>query len=255
MGHNSVEQLDQHTILKDYDEFSKLFCDLFSELLVCYNLDSLYYEDSSKALDLLKQNMKEEELSFEKRALVVVDFQTIREKILEKIDSVDEDDNEEMIMLLFYIVHSFESIVNQHIYFELENKGLTRGEIDRVIQRLATSDKLGWLLKIICSKEYTSNNEWSLLNKFIRTRNFYIHYSPDTFEAHDKHELHLNKKSFASFLDYAYDCYLFLKECESTEVKDKLQRVQNLKGFMKNEFEERKALREELEAKNKSWKC
>lgn len=234
MEPETVEQSDQCTSHKDDEIPSKLYSELASELLVAYDLDSLYYEDPEKALGQLMQNLEvdKEKTPFQKRAFIVFNFQTRREKILKKIESVDEDDYEEMIMLLFYIVHSFENMVNQYIYYELKNKDFTKKEETRVVQRLSTADKLGWLLKLICGKEYISNNNWSLLKNFIETRNFYIHYMPDTIEAYDKHHVKLSKESFISFLDHACDCYSFLKECTSKEVTEKSQRVQGLRDFI-----------------------
>ncbi len=241
MDQESVIQGNQKINFSDYfthDEFSKFFSDFFSEFFVAYNLDSLYYEDREQAIEQLKQIMDSREIPFEKSTVVVCEFLDQREKILARINSIDKDDIEEMIMLLFYAVHSFETFINQHIYFELETKGFTQKELKRV-QWLKTDDKLGWLLKLICGKEYTSNNKWSLLKNFIETRNFYIHYSPNTSETYEKHNVKLSKESFTSFMDNAYDCYLFLNECLCKENKERLQRVQKLRDFMRNEFKTR----------------
>jgi uncharacterized protein YerC len=186
-----------------------------------------------------------EELPFAKRSIIVIDFEDHREKMLAKIDAANEDDKEEMQMLLFYVVHSFERVVNQHIYFELKNMSFTQKELERITY-LSTEDKLGWVLRLICGKDYTSSNKWSLLNKFIKTRNYFIHYSPDTWEAVDNREVDLRKKAFISFLDNAYDCYLFLNECTSKEIKDMNQRVLNLKIFMEKEFEDMESTLKEI---------
>jgi hypothetical protein len=252
MEQESVEQFDYSTKIEELQKFSKIFTSLFSEILVCYDLDSLYYEDSDEAMKKLKLAFDKEELPFAKRSLIVIDFEDHREKMLAKIDAANEDDKEEMQMLLFYVVHSFERVVNQHIYFELQNMSFTQKELERITY-LSTEDKLGWVLRLICGKDYTSSNKWPLLNKFIKTRNYFIHYSPDTWEAVDNREVDLRKKAFISFLDNAYDCYLFLNECTSKEIKDVNQRVLNIKKYMEKKFEDMEFTLKEYDDKLKEY--
>ncbi len=110
------------------------------------------------------------------------------------------DDSEEMTLLLFYIVHSFESMVNNHINNELKHQHhFTHQEIKRVIFSLSMEAKLGWFLKLICGKDYTKNKNWPLIYNYTKTRNFYIHYKPKVTDICSTHEEKLSKKSIRSF--------------------------------------------------------
>lgn len=228
-----------------YDEF----VGLIAQLLIHYDLDEIYHENRVEAHKLLDQKMSYEKLPFAKRAIVVINFKMDLKKILEKIESVNEDNHEEMLMLLVYIVRFFERIVNEHIHFELENRDFTQSEIGAILRKFTIDEKMGWFLKILSGKDYTQTNSksWSLLKSYIITRNFYIHYSPATFEVSDNHEMKLSKESFKSFIEASSNCYSFLSECRSKDIKDQYERVNNLKNCIKDlDIKDRKDQYEEL---------
>lgn len=222
----------------DSEMLSDIFINILSQVLVCYDLDDLYIKNKREALILVQQHLDEDDILSDDRLLVKSDFINTREKILKKIESVDENDTDEMIMLLIYIVISFEQIVNQHVYFELMYRGFTRKEIKKILHKLSTEEKLGWFLKLICREDYTNSENWSLISNFIQTRNFYIHYGPDTSEINSNHRIKLSKDSFMSFVEYSSDCYSFLNECKTEKFEDFSERVSNIKNFLNNESKE-----------------
>ena len=228
---NYLEYMDKDP--KIYDEL----VNLISQLFVHYDLDKIYYENRVEAHELLLQKMSCEERPFEKRALVVIDFEMEHKKILEKIESVNEDDNDEMLMLLVYIVRFFERIVNEHIHSELEHRYFTQSEIGAILRKFTIDEKMGWFLKILSGNDYTqtNNKNWSLLKNHIVTRNFYIHYAPASFEANNNHEIKLRKESFKSFIEASSNCHSFLSECRSKGIKDKDERVNNMENCIKDE--------------------
>lgn len=213
-----------------------------TKLFVIFGLDDLYVKDRNKAFKkfIALMDEAEQELFFEKRILIETDFLDQRKYIFKKLKNINDEDTEEMIMILFYIVHSFESMVNNHISIELTHKHFSHKEIKKIIFSLSTEAKLGWFLKLICGKDYTKNKNWPLIDGYIKTRNFYIHYKPETSEIYYNHEEKLSKTSIRSFLKASYDCYKFLNKYQSKEAKDFLYRVSNLKTRMKKDiYEER----------------
>lgn len=207
---------------------------LVYELLVYHDLDDLFFEDPALALFKLEGIVDNDEYfsSVEKDWVITPeDFINIQKRILKKLESLNNDDEDEALMILFYAVSSFESLVNDYLFSELDFKNLSRSEIKSIF-KLSFDAKLGWLLMFICGSRYTDNKNWSLLKRFIETRNFFIHYKPVTWEQRDEHSNLLNKKSLNSFLDAAYDCYLFLNEHHSDEYKnyyDRIKRIQESK--------------------------
>jgi len=137
-----------------------------------------------------------------------------------------------MLILLVSMVRTFESVINEHIYFELEYKSFTSNEIKTILRKFIMDEKTGWFLNILCSKDYTQENSksWSLLKNFIITRNFYIHYEPVTFEHHYNHIMKLSKESFRSFMICIEDCHSFINNCSSKQREDRYERVRLLKN-------------------------
>jgi hypothetical protein len=56
------------------------------------------------------------------------------------------------------MVHTFESVVNEHLHFELEYKEFTQNEIKTILRKFTIDEKVGWFLKILCGKDYTKGN-------------------------------------------------------------------------------------------------
>lgn len=239
MKQEKFEEPDLNEEKSNYEEAIHLFIEIFPYVFVNYDLDSLYYEDREKAFDLARQCMAEEKLPAQKRFTCVPNFLLERDELYAKIENIDENDNDEMMLLLFQLVRLFESIVNEYVYHELYFRDFTRKEIKKVQLKLNTEEKLGWFLKLTNGKDYTDNKNWSSINKYILARNFYIHHAPDTFETYDNHEKVLTKASFMEFLDYSSDCYSFLNECRNKEYIEYFERVSNLRNYMKAEHEKR----------------
>lgn len=233
------ENIEEHNLIGKSSinyETLDLYTDIISQVLVNYDLDDLYFKDREKALDLVGQYTASDESPAGKKLTCVPNFLHNRDKLSVKIENMDENDEDEMISLLFQLVRLFESIVNEYIYCELLFKDFTRKEIKKVQRKLTTEDKLGWFLKLINGKDYTDCKNWSLINNYILARNFYIHYAPDTLDTYDNHEEILTKDSFMSFLNYSSDCYSFLKECRCKEYIEHFERVSKVKKNMKDEY-------------------
>lgn len=213
------------------------FVSLLAQLFIRYDLAELYHENRVEAHGLLEQKMSCEEIPFDKHAIVVIGYEHEMQKILEKVESVNDDNDEEMLILLVQIVRFFERIVNEHIYLELENRDFTQSEIKTIVLKFKMDEKVGWFLKILSGKDYTKarNNNWSLIKNFIETRNFYVHYAPATFNVHEIHQTKLNKEKFKSILEAVSDCYHFLSECRSIDIKNRYEQVQNLKKYIKEQ--------------------
>lgn len=50
------------------------------------------------------------------------------------------------------MVRTFESVVNEHLHFELEYKEFTQNEIKTILRKFTIDEKVGWFLKILCGK-------------------------------------------------------------------------------------------------------
>lgn len=202
-------------------------------LIVKYGLDDLCIEDPNQALIELIKIFDDPEFSLEKIAYVVDDFLDAKERILTKLEYLNEDDPNEILMILFYAVSSFESMLNFHLHDELKTKNLSEDDIESIL-KLSVDAKLGWLLKLICGSGYTENENWPILKKFVRARNFFIHYKPVTWEKYDNNSDFLNKESFNNFLDAAYNCHFYLKECHTEVYNDNHRRIELIKTLIKN---------------------
>ncbi|AKB33258.1 hypothetical protein MSSIH_2568 [Methanosarcina siciliae HI350] len=239
-------------------DFYNGIVDLLAQLLIHYDLEEVYYENRVKAHKLLNQKNRDEKLPFDKRILVIIEFEREHKKILENVMCVNENNDEEMLILLIHIIRFFERIVNEHICFELENRGFTQSETKTILHKFNIDEKMGWFLKILSGKDYTqtSSNNWSLIKNYIITRNFYIHYAPATFSVYDGHKKKLNKKDFKSVLEAISDCYCFLIECRSKDIKDQYERIENLKKYIKEQdIKDRKEQYEELMILKKRISC
>ncbi|AKJ39858.1 hypothetical protein [Methanosarcina barkeri] len=230
MKHEDNEKGSDTKLEELKDELGKTF---INNLLVAHDLYDLYLEDPKQAILKLSEIVDEEYLSsFDKKLIIISDdFPRARELILKKLENLVDFDKEEALMILYYAVSSFESMVNIFIYQELEFKELSRSEIREVI-KLHTDDKLGWLLKFICDTRYTDNENWALIAEYLKTRNFFIHSKPSNVELYDKHNQMLGRDSLNAFLNAAFDCYLFLKEHHSDKYINyfnKLNRLNELR--------------------------
>ena len=153
MKHEDNEKESDTKLEELKNELGKTF---INNLLVAHDLYDLYLEDPKQAILKLSEIVDEEYLSsFDKKLIIISDdFPRARELIIKKLENLVDFDKEEALMILYYAVSSFESMVNIFIYQELEFKELSRNEIREVI-KLHTDDKLGWLLKFICDTRYT----------------------------------------------------------------------------------------------------
>jgi hypothetical protein len=105
-----------------------------------------------------------------------------------------------MIASIFLRISSAIFIASIFLSFTFFQYGqnLSKCEI-KSLSKLSFDAKLGWLLMFICGSRYTVNKNWSLLKRFIETRNFFIHYKPVTWEQRNEHSNLLNKKSLTHF--------------------------------------------------------
>lgn len=226
VSNNEAETSDidneiRHSILKS----------VIPQIIVNYNLDDLYIKNEKRAMKKVLIILKDEQPITEEKTFIVFDFREERKKLLVRVKNIN-DERSELIMILFYGVFLFESMVNEHIHTELTSKyGFNRKEVSDIIYRLSTDAKLGWFLKIINGKNYTKTKNWDILKKFIHARNFFIHYKPDTGERFDNHDNLLNVHSIKSFLDAANNCYSYLKKSRSEETKKFFDRVEEIKNI------------------------
>lgn len=215
-----------------YLEVDEGFWRLVAHLLIRYELDDLCFEDTGKALHLLGEELKNPKYPIAKNVALINDFEDDYNYIIAKIEYIDEKDETQMLMFLVYMVRTLESVVNEHLYFELEYKKFTKNEIKPILLKFSIDEKVGWFLKILCGKDYTKENSknWSILKNFIITRNFYIHYKPARLEEFDNHIMKLSKESFKSFMGCVADINSFLSECkckERTDVDERVNRLTN----------------------------
>jgi len=216
--------------------FYEDFWRLVAHLLIRYELDDLCFEDTDKALDLLGEEFKNPKYPIAKNTTIINDFEDDYNYIIAKIESIDEKDKKQMLMFLVYMVRTFESVVNEHLHYELEYKDFTQNEIKTILRKFTIDEKVGWFLKILCGKDYTKENSknWSTLKNFIIIRNFYIHYEPVIWEQHDNYTMKLSKESFKSFMGCVVEINSFLSECQSKERKDADERVTHLQNHLIN---------------------
>lgn len=205
------------------------------QILVNENLDNLYLEDELQAIMKIDKMMNEP--SFENFAFIEIpsDFPTVKEKILEKLDSLIENDIDEAIMILFYAVSSFESMVNSYLHDELNLKDLSESDVKK-IYKLSLEEKLGWLLKLICNVTYTNNENWKTIKKYVEARNFYIHYKPTKMNTKSEHDKLLNKDSIKIFINTSCDCYLFLSECHTDAYKEIINRIKRVEECVQERY-------------------
>lgn len=163
------------------------------------------------------------------------DFFVVKEKIFQKLETLDNSDEDEVIMVLFYAVSSFETMVNCHLIDELKIKSFSKNDIDETC-KLSTHHKLGWLLKLICGCKYTENKDWKVISEFIKARNFFIHYKPANTVEYNNHMKILNKESFRAFVEAAGNCDLYLKECHTERYKEIFSRIECIETVIKDKY-------------------
>ena len=119
-------------------------------------------------------------------------------------------------MFLLQAVALFENMINTHLQIELFlNYNFSIKEINNILYKLKTEDKLGWFLKIICGKDFTKSKKWKFIEDNLKTKNFFIHYKPEIEEKHEIYLKYLEISSIEKFLEYSLYCYNYLKK--STE--------------------------------------
>lgn len=230
-----LEYADKNPELKNASV--RLFLEILPSVLVDNDLDDLYLENELQALSKISEIINFSNIKDFKWFVVHDDFPSVKEKIFGKLENLNESDSDEVIMILFYAVSSFESMVNHHLKNELDIKNFSGNDINR-IYRLPVEEKLSWLLKLICGSGYTDNENWKLIKKFVEARNFFIHYKPTRLDNYHETSQLLTKDSLIIFLDAAYDCYSFLKECHTDEYKRKLNRIERIKSLIQERYSE-----------------
>lgn len=241
------KQLDQRDLelIENLAKISKMSSEMKEELykfakeiipvsLFYYDLDDLFFEDKREALLQLQEKIAESQCSFLDDCLIADDFIITKKHILKKLDSLNDNDSNEVLAFLFYLVSSFESMVNYHIHLELEIRGLSQDEIEGMLSNLSTNVKLGGLLKVIFEDRYTSNKNWKSLNQLIKVRNYFIHYKPVKRMTYNNHYKILNKELFKNFLDAASDCYYYLMEHHSDGVKNYFNTIERINILIKD---------------------
>ncbi len=231
---NSINEYDTK-----YEEILKeLGKTMLHNILVSNDLVDLYLKNPSQAIVKIEELIDIDKYSdsfYNEYVWIVDDFIDIKERVTKKLNLLDEDqfDKDELLMILFYAVSSFESMVNLFLFCELDLKGFSKTEIKDIL-RIDMDDKLGWLLKLICGFKYTENKNWTLLSRFVKTRNFFIHFKPVTWAQEDMRISLLDKESISEFIDVAYECYLFLIDHHSEKYKENIKKFEQLKEFELN---------------------
>jgi hypothetical protein len=202
------------------------FFKLLPALLVSANLDDLFLKDEVNALTKLKEALEEPDFS----VVIFTDFLGVKERILKKVENINELDHDERVMILIYLVSSFENMINYHLFEELKIKRLTATDINHAL-RLPVEGKLGWLLKLLYGKGYTENENWPMIKKFIEARNFFVHYKTSTIDMYNIHFYLLTKDSFKDFLEAARNCDSYLKENHNEACKKQFFRKERIEAI------------------------
>lgn len=230
-----LESIDKLSTLTDEtkDKMVEILKELLPSLLGYYDLNDLFVKDQNEALSQLFEKMVESPFSFESESLIVEEYPTLCERLIKKLERLDDHDPDEMLMFLFYAVSSFENMVNYHLFVELEIRSLYKDEIEGIL-KLQFDDKLSGLLMLTYESRYTNNENWKIIKKFIQIRNFFIHYKPVTWERYDHQYDILNKESFKNFLDASCNCYFYLKEHHSDKCKKHFDTIKSIKTLLKD---------------------
>lgn len=204
------------------------FLELLPVLLVGNDLDDLFFRDEVESLIKLKKEFEKPDFS----VVVIQDFLSVKERILKRLRNLNKLDSDEKIMLLIYMVSSFETMVNYHLHDELKVKKLSESEIGYAL-RLPVEGKLGWLLKLLYEKGYTENENWPIIKRFIEARNFFVHYKTSTIDTYNLQLNLLTKDSFMDFLEAACNCNSYLIEINSEACKKHFLREERIEAITK----------------------
>ena len=221
---------------KDEKIMDSIYIEVIPNLIVSLGQDDLYIKNEKKALKKVSSFLKKHKDFIKDESFVIVEnFLEKKNKLKKKINAESKNlKNDDFLMYLFYSTHLFESMINNFLQNELEsNHKFTIIQANNILRRIDIPDKLGWFLKVLCKKDYTSNTKhWPTLKRGIQTRNYFIHYKPEGGEKYDKHSSFISKNNIIKFLDSATNCHTFLKKSRTNKNKEFHIRLEKTRALL-----------------------
>ncbi len=223
-------------IFEEQREFiDDLLSDLISQFVVGNDLDKEFYKDPIKIFLRYKDAIKD---GFDWDEDVYITIQDVYQEVSEYksfLSSLSLDDFKKFSdMYLYKAVTIFERMVNNYYQTLLElkyNFGIPK--CNEIIQKLKTTDKLGWFLEVMIGKSYIQEPGWEIVRSYLDARNFFIHYKPEKARKYDKFGDLLNQEKLFKFLDEILVCHDFLKE-NNDKLLEHYERILNIKNhFLK----------------------
>lgn len=219
---------------------------LLPQLIVASDLDDLYIRNEKLALRKIDKILEKEKILKGKgEFLIISDFKKEKRKLLSFIEKLDREIFGDFPqMFLFYSVSIFENFVNQHLQGEIQlNYGMNIKEVNKILFKLKTEDKLGWFLEILTDKNFTKHKTWNKIEQFIKARNFFIHYKPELSDKHGYYSKLLTVNSIKVFLDASSKCYYFLNCVRSEKLKRYCDRIQRVQAIYDERYKKRNLLK------------
>jgi len=216
---------------------------ILPQLLVAYDLDSIYIKNEILAIKKIYKILgKEKILEDTGEFIIIANFRKEKRKFLSFVDKVGRKSFDDFSkMFLFYGVSLFENMVNQHLQGEmLLNHRMSVKEVNDILVKLNTEDKLGWFLEILSGKNFTKSKSWEKIKPFIKARNFFIHYKPEFGRKYSFYADLLTVNSMKSFLDISSKCYCFLARMRSAKLRQYYDRIEKVEALYDERTKRRK---------------
>ncbi|QWG83325.1 hypothetical protein [Bacillus mycoides] len=204
-------------------------------LLMHYNVDDLFIENKGAAIKIIKEKLEKEEILDQKDIMLITSgFHDSKKKFVRLLDRFDEEDfYENKEMLLFKAVSILESAVNFRLHEELQLQfGMSHARINKILTRLKVEEKLDWFLQILCGETFLQQKGWAKIKPIIALRNSFIHPKPTDADKYQKQRDSISKESLLEFMEACTECYSFLNDLKSSEVKEYNEKIKKLTALI-----------------------